>query len=335
MRIKVLTIFPEMLRAMLSESILGRAIQGGKLDVELIDIRPYAENKHKNTDDYPFGGGAGMVMLAQPIVSAMEANTGPDFRGRRIYMSPRGRTLTQQIVEELSREEELVLLCGHYEGVDQRALDLCIDEELSIGDYVLTGGELAALVVIDSVSRLLPGVLGSAESAQDESFTTGLLEYPQYTRPREFRGMAVPEVLLNGNHAHITKWRREQALETTLRYRPEMLESAPLDPADRAFLQELRKRMEKAKEEKSMASKVYFTSMRTVGNENITAKLVRLCREAGIEKIDFQNKFTAVKMHFGEQGNLAFLRADYARSVVDLIKSLGGKPFVTDCSTLY
>ena len=247
MKIKVLTIFPEMLRAMLSESILGRAIESGALNVELIDIRPFSENKHKNTDDYPFGGGAGMVMLAQPIVDAMEAATGPDFRGRRIYMSPRGRTLNQKIVEELSREEELVLLCGHYEGVDQRALDLCIDEELSIGDYVLTGGELAALVVIDSVARLLPGVLGSEESASEESFTTGLLEYPQYTRPREYRGLSVPEVLLNGNHAHITRWRRDRALEITYRNRPEMLDTAPLDKKDLAFLEELKRQEAGAK----------------------------------------------------------------------------------------
>ena len=238
MKIKVLTIFPEMLRPMLSESILGRAIASGALEVELIDIREYASNKHKNTDDYPFGGGAGMVMLAQPIVDAIEANT-KDFSGRKIYMSPRGRRLDQGIVEELAGERELLFLCGHYEGVDQRALDMCIDEELSIGDYVLTGGELAALVVIDAVARLVPGVLGSDESSADESFTTGLLEYPQYTRPREFRGMEVPEVLLNGHHANILRWRREQALRITLRNRPDMLEAAELDKADREFLKKI------------------------------------------------------------------------------------------------
>ena len=181
MRIKVLTIFPEMVRAALGESIVGRALEKGLLTVECIDIRAYAQNKHKNTDDYPFGGGAGMVMLAQPIVDACEANAEPGQR--RIYLSPRGRTLTQKVVEELAGEEEIMLLCGHYEGVDERALEMCFPEELSIGDYVLTGGETAALVVIDAVSRLLPGVLGSEESAEDESFTTGLLEYPQYTPP--------------------------------------------------------------------------------------------------------------------------------------------------------
>ena len=232
MKIKVFTIFPEMLRPMLSESILGRAIDAGYLEVELIDIRPYADNKHKNTDDYPFGGGAGMVMLAQPFAD----NTPPDFHGKRIYMSPRGRRLNQKIVEELSGYDELMILCGHYEGVDQRALDTCIDEELSIGDYVLTGGELAALVVIDAVSRLIPGVLGSDESAGDESFTTGLLEYPQYTRPRDFRGMEAPEVLLSGHHANILKWQREQALKITLQNRPDLLETAPLTKKDREYL---------------------------------------------------------------------------------------------------
>ncbi len=244
MRIKVFTLFPEMLRPMLGESILGRAIAAGHLQVELIDIREYSTDKHRNTDDYPFGGGAGMVMSAQPIVDAFAANLPGDFRGKRIYLSPRGRTLTQKVVEELAREEALVLLCGHYEGVDQRALDTVIDEELSIGDYVLTGGELGALVVIDAVSRLIPGVLGSDESSEDESFTTGLLEYPQYTRPADFRGQKVPEVLLGGNHADIVAWRREQALELTLERRPELLETAPLTDADRDMLDRLKRARE-------------------------------------------------------------------------------------------
>ena len=239
MKIKVFTIFPEMLRPYLSESILGRAIENGLIDVELIDIRPYSENKHKNTDDYPFGGGAGMVMLAQPIVDAIEQNTPEGAHPHRIYLSPRGRTLTQSVVEQLAQEDELYLLCGHYEGVDQRALDLVIDEEVSIGDYVLTGGELGALVIIDAVSRLIPGVLGSEESSVDESFSSGLLEYPQYTRPREYRGLAVPEVLLNGNHALINRWRRNESLKLTRERRPEMLENVPLDKKDRAFLAEL------------------------------------------------------------------------------------------------
>ena len=241
MRIKVFTLFPDMLRAMLSESILGRAIEKELIQVELFNIRDYTLDRHRSTDDYPFGGGAGMVMTAQPIVDAITQNTGAGFRGRRVYLSPRGRRLDQRIVEELAREEELVLLCGHYEGVDQRALDMVIDEELSIGDYVLTGGELGALVVIDAVSRLVPGVLGSDESSEDESFTTGLLEYPQYTRPAEFRGRRAPEVLLQGNHADISGWRREQSLELTLARRPELLDTAPLTEADRAMLGRLRR----------------------------------------------------------------------------------------------
>ena len=244
MRIKVFTLFPDMLRPMLAQSILGRAISAGLLQVELIDIRDYTLDKHRNTDDYPFGGGAGMVMSAQPIVDAFAANLPDPFTGRRIYLSPRGRTLTQRVVEELAREEELVLLCGHYEGVDQRALDAVIDEELSIGDYVLTGGELGALVVIDAVARLVPGVLGSDESSEDESFTTGLLEYPQYTRPADFRGGKVPEVLLGGNHADIVAWRREQSLVLTLERRPELLENAPLDDSDRDMVARLRRARE-------------------------------------------------------------------------------------------
>ena len=220
MKIKILTLFPEMLSPMLSGSILGRAIKAGHLDVELINIRDYAQNKHKNTDDYPFGGGAGMVMMPQPVVDAIEANAEPGMR--RIYMSPRGRTLNQRIVEEYAACDSLLFLCGHYEGVDQRALDLCIDEEISIGDYVLTGGELGAMVLVDSVARLVPGVLGCEESAQTESFSSGLLEHPQYTRPREFEGLTVPEPLLNGNHAHIMDWQLSESLYLTLKKRPEM-----------------------------------------------------------------------------------------------------------------
>ena len=241
MKIKVFTLFPDMLRAMLSESILGRAISAGLIRVELINIRDYTLDRHRSTDDYPFGGGAGMVMMAQPIVDAIAANTDAARPPRRIYLSPRGRTLNQGIVEELAREEELALLCGHYEGVDQRALDSVIDEELSIGDYVLTGGELGALVVIDAVARLVPGVLGSDESSADESFSTGLLEYPQYTRPADFRGARAPEVLLGGNHADIAAWRREQSLALTLQRRPELLETAPLDDGDRDALARLRR----------------------------------------------------------------------------------------------
>lgn len=243
MKIDVLTLFPEMLRPMLSASILGRAVENGILQVNLVNIRDYTLDKHRRTDDYPFGGGAGMVMFPQPIMDAVAA-CDPEHRARRIYLSPRGRTLNQKIVEELAGEEQLLFLCGHYEGVDQRALDVCIDEELSIGDYVLTGGEFGALVTIDAVSRLVPGVLGSDESSLDESFSTGLLEYPQYTRPADYLGMRVPGVLQGGNHADIVAWRREQSLEITLDRRPEMLETAPLTENDRRLLARLRRSKE-------------------------------------------------------------------------------------------
>ncbi len=224
MKITILTTFPEMF-APLHTSILGRAQQAGLLSIREVDIRAYAKNKHHNTDDAPYGGGAGMVMLAQPIVDAMRDVQGADFRGKRIYLSPRGQTLTQAKAEALACEEELILLCGHYEGVDQRAIDLCIDEEISIGDYVLTGGELGAMVLADCVARLVPGVLGCEQSAQTESFSSGLLEYPQYTRPREFEGLLVPEPLLGGNHAHIADWQLSESLYITLRRRPEMAQA--------------------------------------------------------------------------------------------------------------
>ena len=239
MKIELLTIFPEMLESFLIASIIGRAREAGLLDIHATDIRPYSQNKHKNTDDYPFGGGAGMLMLAQPIADAMKAVTRPPFQGKRIYMSPRGVPLTQALAQQLSQEERLVILCGHYEGVDQRVLDKYIDMEISVGDYVLTGGETAAMVLIDCVSRLVPGVLGSAESAGDESFSNdGLLEYPQYTRPRVFEDMEVPEVLLNGDHKKISQWRREQALLATARMRPDLLAAASITPAERRWLSE-------------------------------------------------------------------------------------------------
>lgn len=224
MRITILTTFPEMFSP-LHTSILGRAQQAGLLCVRVVDIRTYAKNKHRNTDDAPYGGGAGMVMLAQPIVDAVRDVQGEHFNGKRIFLSPRGETLTQDKAEALAREEELILLCGHYEGVDQRALDLCMDEELSIGDYVLTGGELPAMVLVDCIARLIPGVLGSEQSAKSESFSCGLLEYPQYTRPREFEGLLVPEPLLGGNHAKICDWQLTQSLLLTLSKRPELAQA--------------------------------------------------------------------------------------------------------------
>ena len=220
MKITILTLFPEMFTA-LSQSILGRAQKSGKLSVDIVDIRAYTEDKHLKCDDYPFGGGAGMVMMAQPIGSAIEA-VDPDHKARRIYLSPKGKTFRQEKVFELVEEEHLVLLCGHYEGVDQRAIDLFIDEEISIGDYVLTGGELPAMVVADCVARYVEGVL-SPESLVQESFSENLLEYPQYTRPVEYRGLTVPKVLRSGNHAEIDKWRRAQAEAVTRKMRPDLL----------------------------------------------------------------------------------------------------------------
>lgn len=237
MHITILTIFPGMFTSFLSESILARAIAQGLLTVDCVDLRPFSDRKHKNTDDDPFGGGAGMVMLAQPIVDAMASVAPEGADARRIFLSPRGATLTQRRAEALAREARLVLLCGHYEGVDQRAIDLCIDEELSVGDYVLTGGEPAAMVLIDCVARLIPGVLGCAESTADESFSGGLLEYPHYTRPRSFQGLEVPPVLLEGNHAEIEKWRRREALRITYARRPDLLPSANLTAAERAMVE--------------------------------------------------------------------------------------------------
>ncbi len=239
MTVDILTVFPEMFESVFSASILGRARAQGLLEIRLTDIRSFSAAKHKNTDDYPFGGGAGMVMTAQPILDAMAAVSADLPDARRIYLGPRGRKLTTALARELAAENSLILLCGHYEGVDQRALDTCIDEEISIGDYILTGGELAAMVLTDCVARFIPGVLGSAESPEEESFSDGLLEYPQYTRPRDLNGLPVPEVLLNGDHAKIRRWRRRESLRATLRFRPDLLETAELSPEDLKILKEL------------------------------------------------------------------------------------------------
>ena len=221
MKIEILTLFPDMF-APLSQSIIGRAECAGIVDINAIDIRKYTADKHFKCDDVPYGGGSGMVMTPQPIVDCVRA-VDPDGKARRIYMSPRGRTLSVSIAKELAAETDLLILCGHYEGVDQRALDVCGFEELSIGDYVLTGGELAAMVVVDALLRFVPGVLGSGTSALTDSFSDGMLEYPQYTRPAVFEGIPVPEVLLSVHHANIEKWRREKALELTAERRPDLL----------------------------------------------------------------------------------------------------------------
>ena len=220
MKITVLTLFPEMF-APLKESIIGRAVQSGKLDLRIINIRDYSEDKHKKCDDYPFGGGAGMVMMPQPIGSAIKA-VDPEHRAHRIYLSPKGETFRHDKAFGLLGYEHLILLCGHYEGIDQRVIDLYIDEEISIGDYVLTGGELPAMVVCDCIARYVDGVI-SDKSLVDESFGENGLEYPQYTRPAVYEGLSVPEVLLSGNHADIDKWRKQQSEMLTKQKRPDLL----------------------------------------------------------------------------------------------------------------
>ena len=220
MKIDILTLFPEMFAPVTTSSIMGRAVERGLIDVRLTNIRDFSSDKHNRADDYPFGGGGGMVMMADPVFGALESVSA---KGKQIiYMSPRGRVLDGSMVEDLSKLEELVILCGHYEGIDQRIIDYWDMEEVSIGDYVLTGGELPAMVLTDAVARLLPGVLGNENSAMDESIYSGLLEYPQYTKPRQYRGMDVPEVLLNGNHKLIDLWRFRESLLLTKKRRPDL-----------------------------------------------------------------------------------------------------------------
>lgn len=241
MKINILTLFPEMF-APLQESMLGRAREKGILDINLINIRDYTEDKHNRVDDTPFGGGAGMVMQVQPILSAYREN---HLQGPCLYMSPRGKMLNGEMAESLSRQEEITILCGHYEGVDQRALDLLQAEEVTIGDYILTGGELPAMVLVDTVARFLDGVLAGEESVKEESVYSGLLEYPHYTKPREVEGLAVPEVLVSGNHEKIDLWRYEKSLELTKERRPDLfreyLESEPsLSKKEKKILEEIK-----------------------------------------------------------------------------------------------
>ena len=237
MKIDVLTLFPEMFGPVVGSSILGRAGEKGILEVRTTDIRDFSNDKHNKADDYPFGGGGGMVMMADPIFGALESI---DAKGKKIiYMSPRGKILDSEKINELAALDDLVILCGHYEGVDQRVIDYWDMEEISIGDYVLTGGELPAMVMIDAISRLIPGVLHNDASAEFESFQDNLLEYPQYTRPEEWHGKKVPEVLLSGHHVNIEKWRREQSLKRTLERRPDLLEDANLTKNDKKYLQSL------------------------------------------------------------------------------------------------
>ncbi len=221
MRIDILTLFPEMFSS-LSASLLGKAQEKDILQINIINIRDFSKDKHKKTDDYTFGGGNGMLMTPQPIYDAMTSIEGYES-AHKIYLSPRGKVFKQEMVKSLTDFDHLIFLCGHYEGVDQRVVDMLIDEEISIGDFVLTGGELPAMVIIDAVSRYLPGVLGNSQSTEEESFSSGLLEYPQYTRPAEFMGRRVPEVLLSGDHEKIRKWRENEAKKVTLARRPDII----------------------------------------------------------------------------------------------------------------
>lgn len=222
MRLDILTIFPEIAAAPLGASMIGKAQQRGLVDLRVHDLRKWADNKHRTTDDMPYGGSQGMVMKCEPFFAAVEELRTAD--ARVVLMSPGGQPFTQKIAEDYAKLEHIILLCGHYEGVDQRVIDHLVDDEISIGDYVLTNGAIAAAVIADAVVRLLPGVLGDKNSAPDDSFSSGLIEFPHYTRPVEFRGWRVPDVLLSGHHAEIAKWRREQALAKTKRVRPDLLE---------------------------------------------------------------------------------------------------------------
>ena len=237
MKFDVLTLFPEMFEP-LKQSIIKRAVEKNLIDINLINIRDFSEDKHNKVDDTPYGGGAGMLMKADVVDRAY--NSVKSENAKVIYLTPQGKTLNQGIVRDLSKQEHLILLCGHYEGIDQRVLDKIVDEEISIGDYVLTGGELPAMVLIDSVSRYVDGVL-SDESTDEESFSNGLLEYPQYTRPEVFNDVKVPDVLISGHHENIRKWRRERSLENTFKKRPEMLENIVLTKNEKDYIEKLKK----------------------------------------------------------------------------------------------
>ena len=237
MRIDILTLFPEMCEAVMSESIIGRARKAGKVEIACANIRDFSGNKHNKVDDMPYGGGMGMIMAASPIYDCYKSlyKEGEE-KPHLIYMSPKGKTFTQKRAVELSKLDRIVLLCGHYEGIDQRVIDEIVDEEISLGDYVLTGGELPALTVADAVCRMLPGVLSDDICFEEESHFAGLLEYPQYTRPAEWKGKAVPEVLLSGNHKKIEEWRRVESIKATLSRRPDMLKEEQLSDKDKKLL---------------------------------------------------------------------------------------------------
>ena len=240
MNFHILTLFPEMVMNGLNTSIIGRAISNGLLTIETVNIRDFAENKHNRVDDYTYGGGAGMLMQAEPVYDAYRSIAEKtDKKPRVIYLSPQGQTFSQEMAEDFAKEEELVFLCGHYEGIDERVLEEIVTDYVSIGDYVLTGGELPAMVMIDAISRLIPGVLHNNASAEFESFQDNLLEYPQYTRPEEWHGKKVPEILLSGHHVNIEKWRREQSVIRTAKRRPDLLEKAELTQKEKELVKKV------------------------------------------------------------------------------------------------
>lgn len=242
MKFDILTLFPDMFEAVLGDSIIGRARENRLVELNIVNIRDFSKNKHRKTDDYPFSGGGGMLMTPQPIYDAyMSVAKGREKKPHTVFLSPQGAVFNQKKAIELAKMDEIVLLCGHYEGVDQRVLDMIVDEEISMGDFVLTGGEIPAMAVIDAVSRMIPNVLANEKSYGEESHFNGLLEYPQYTHPQEFMGVKIPDILISGHHKNIEKWKREQSLIITLKKRPDLLEKAELSEEDRRFLAEFDK----------------------------------------------------------------------------------------------
>ena len=252
MNFHILTLFPEMIEQGMHTSIIGRAIAGGYLSVNAVNIRDYAFNKHQKVDDYPYGGGAGMLMQAEPVYLSYEAiKEKVGYRPRVVYLTPQGKVFHQEMAKELAKEKDLVFLCGHYEGIDERVLDEIVTDYVSIGDYVLTGGELPAMVMMDSISRMVPGVLSNQESGETESFAGNLLEYPQYSRPEEWHGQKVPPVLLSGHHANIEAWRREQSVMRTAKRRPDLLKKADLTNKEWSQVRQWKKEWKAAENEAS------------------------------------------------------------------------------------
>ena len=248
MKFHILTLFPEMVQQGLATSILGRAAEKDLISIDAVNIRDYTQDKHGKVDDYTYGGGAGMLMQAQPVYDAYRSVAG-EKKVRCVYLTPQGAPFTQKKARELSGEEKLVLLCGHYEGIDERVLEEIVTDYVSIGDYVLTGGELPAMVMMDSISRMVPGVLNNQESGETESFAGNLLEYPQYSRPEEWHGKKVPEVLMSGHHANIEKWRREQSILRTVQRRPDLLKKADLTNKEWNYVRQLKKQMKEEEEQ--------------------------------------------------------------------------------------